>query len=184
MRSPKISILKYIRITLVIMYMSLVYATATFSAENYLGMVLTDDGLGPIKIGMTVNQISGILGVDITEVKNQYNEGDCYSYMLGENPLYFGEIRFLVNDGTLGVISVYTDKIETDRGLSTSNTLQEAETIYKGLLKKGKTHYGDIELSISYPETGTKMKVVGTEKTIHYLEIGRKPEIDFVEGCL
>ena len=132
----------------ILIFLTIIYSQLTLAAPDYLKMVLTPEGLGSIKIGMTPDQISKILGFDISKVKQQYHEGDCYSYLLGEHPVFRGEIRFLVNKGTLGEISVFTDKIKTDKGYSTNRTIKEAEAIYKGLIKKGVTHYGDNELSI------------------------------------
>ncbi len=153
-------------------------------ADNYLDMILTPEGLGPIKIGLKPEQISGLLNTDITKAKHQYTENDCSSFALGDNPIFGGNIRFLINKGTLGEISVYTDKIKTDKGLTVKRTMADAEKLYEGLIKRGVTHYGEIELTIEYPELSTKMKMVGSEEYIRYIAIGRKPEIDFTEGCL
>jgi hypothetical protein len=147
-------------------------------------MTLTSEGLGPVKIGFNLQQISEILKTDISKAKHKYFENDCSSYSLGDHPIFGGNVRFLINKGTLGEISIYTEKIKTDRGLTVKKSIAEAESLYAGLFKKGKTHYGDIELSIEYPESKTKMKMVGSEEYIRYISVGRKPEIDFIEGCL
>jgi len=162
----------------------LVFSHAILGDEEYLKMILTSEGLGQIKIGMKPEQISKLLNTDITKAKHQYTENDCVSYTLGDHPIFGGNIRFLINKGTLGEVSVYIDKIKTDRGLSVKQSIADAEKLYKGLYKKGVTHYGDIELSIEYPKSGTKMKMVGSEESIRFIAIGRQPEIDFIEGCL
>jgi len=157
--------------------------TSVFAAEDYMSMEVDSQGLGPIKIGMKPSEVSNILGVDITKTKIQYNTGECFSYSLGKHR-FGGNVRFLVNKGILSEISINTNKIKTDKGIGTMQPPSAAENSYAGLYKKGTTHYGDILISVEYPDDKTILHFVGSKKYIRYIAIGKEPEINFTEGCL
>jgi len=164
-------------------FMFFLIHTSVFATEDYMSMEVNSQGLGSIKIGMKPSEVSNILGVDITKTKTQYNTGECFSYSLGKNR-FGGNVRFLVNKGILSVISIYTNKIKTDKGISTMQPPSAAENSYANLHEKGTSHYGDIMISVKYPSDKTILRFVGSKKYIRYMSIGKKPEINFTEGCL
>ena len=157
---------------------------ASIANENQLNMVLDQFGLGSIKIGMKPDEISKILGLDITKVKDQHTEQYCSTYSLEHNSIYGNNVTFLVNGGTLATIYVKTKKIKTDRGFTIGKTVKEAESLYKGMTTKGTTHYGELSLIVKFPRSDNLLKMVGSEKNIRFMELGREPEINFTEGCL
>lgn len=157
--------------------------TSVSAAEDYMLMEVNSQGLGQIKIGMKPSEVSNILGTDITKTETQYSEGECFSYSIGKHR-FGGNVRFLVNKGILSLISINTNKIKTDKGISTMQPPSEAEKAYAGLYKKGTTHYGDIKLTVEYPNDKTTLHFVGGKRYIRYIAIGKEPEINFTEGCL
>lgn len=121
--------------------MLLSYSGVSWGAESSLArlsqdqlnilrrLTITGKGIGPVKIGMHVDEASKLLGIDIKQTKYQYGDVSCHSYALGNNEFDW-VIRFLTKDEKIGVIDIYDPAISMLNGLAVGKSMKDVQFKY------------------------------------------------------
>lgn len=162
-------------------------------------LTITEKGLGPVEIGMHVDEASRLLGIDIRQTKSQYGGVSCYSYALGVKKFDW-TVRFITQDEKIGKIDIYDSAISMRNGLAVGKPMKEAQSIYSEKYKilpayewpeKAIAVEGDdgIWLEFTGPLLFKKdtinppYPVEGINEVIKKVSIGLE-NIGTVEGCL
>ncbi|HEX8189575.1 MAG TPA: hypothetical protein VF586_14560, partial [Pyrinomonadaceae bacterium] len=91
-------------------------------------LVVSYDGFGPVKIGMTLSEASRALGVRVTRGAG-YDGDDCYYATPGGD---FKGIAFMMNGTRVVRIDVESGDYMTDRGAKIGDTEERVKRLYKG----------------------------------------------------
>ena len=157
--------------------------TAAAPAPTY-EWKLTPAGWGPVRIGMTRDQVSKALRVELQGDAFD-NEGSCIELFPVEEALKGTYFMFL--DGKLSRISVVEEaKIATPRGIHVGSTADEVRTAYGEKLQAEAHYYVDLPAQyLTYwlkpSKSGVRFETDGQRKvqTIH----AGDESIELVEGC-
>jgi hypothetical protein len=144
-------------------------------AQNKLSVVGFNN-FGGVKVGMTAAQGSKWLGVRLVS-----RSTDSCRYYSAKG---FGDIGFMVNDGTIARFDVFNRNYATERGAKVGDTEARIKSLYKGIFKVTKHAYTDGHY-ITVMKKGTKYGIVFETdgKRVVSFHAGRKPELEYIEGC-
>lgn len=145
---------------------------------------LTPAGWGPVRIGMSREQVSKALDVEL-EGEAFDNEGSCIELFPASKALQGTYFMFL--DGKLSRISVVDPgEIKTPRGIHVGSTAEEVRQAYGEKLMAEPHHYVDLPAEyLTYwlrpDERGVRFETDadGKVQTIH----AGNGSIQLVEGC-
>jgi hypothetical protein len=168
-------------ITLVFSWIIFVlYFTYLHSVQNVTSKSLVNfDGIGEIKIGMTINRAEEVSRLELLPVtsSNLFNK-DCY-YVEPQTGIGLERVRFLVVKDAIATIEVSRNySLYTANGAQVGQSIDEVKRIYgKNLITKDNT--------LVYTPAKKKYRIVfETEKShITGYKAGRMPEINYVNGC-
>ena len=158
----------------------LAFLAAPLSAQGTL--ILTPDGLGPVRIGMTQKQVIAAIGGTL--------EGDAYDsedVCVEKESSKLRGVGFLFEEGKLTRISLgHGAEIVTAGGIGIGTAAIAVRQAYRGKLKSEPNIY--IEKPAEYltywavpDERGIRFEV--NEKRKVYVISAGGPSIEYVEGC-
>ena len=157
--------------------------TAAAPAPTY-DWKLTPAGWGPVRIGMTRDQVAKALNVEL-EGEAFDNEGSCIELFPASEQLKGTYFMFL--DGRLSRISVAdSDKITTPRGIHVGSTADEVRTAYGEKLQAEPHHYVDLPAEyLTYwlkpAKSGVRFETDAGRK-VQIIHAGND-SIQLIEGC-
>mgnify|MGYP001302918628 CR=1 FL=1 len=96
------------------------------------------NGYGPVKIGMTPQQASELLGVPLLRYNDVEHEGCYYLYPNGD----FDSTGYMVQDEKIVRIDVDDKTIKTLSGLSVGSKEEEIQTKFKSKVRIRENPYG------------------------------------------
>ena len=137
---------------------------------------LSTSGLGAIKIGMTVAQVEQAGKRELT-FEGDDASASCATASLGSN--LFG----LFSKGRLARIYVRSRTYRTRKGIHVGSTQRTVVASYGPSLKRSPHKYvrGGFYFKLT---VGKRRLVIETDgRRVMEMSSGRKPEIDYVEGC-
>lgn len=141
--------------------------------------VVTHDGFGKIKIGMTVAQASQALGAELVAPHGKGEE--CY-YV--EPKQGFKGVDFMVNEGKIARIDVANKEYATDKGAKIGDTEARIKSLYPGIEsfpQKYDEKKNDLEI---YSPDKKYLIVFETDgKVVTGFRAGRAEEAGWVERC-
>lgn len=156
-------------------------ATTTGPAEP--GPRLDLHGLGPVRVGMTVDQAALALGAPLRPVTPP--TPDCTLYA---PPSGLDGVAFLVARGTVASVVVSAGTTATTEGLALGQTEADAQRRYGGRLRSAPHdfllggHY--LTLVPADPADAGFRLVAETDGTrVTVLRAGRLPEVELTEPC-
>jgi hypothetical protein len=136
-------------------------------------------GMGPVKIGMTVAQISKQLGAPL-DPQNP-DENGCRTFAA---PTWPG-VTFLTINEKLARIEVHGRGIVTDSGVQVGDTEQKIKDLYGRSLQVEPHKYVDaghyMKVKSKDGKTGFTFETDGNVVT--EFRAGQYPQVDWVEGC-
>jgi hypothetical protein len=145
---------------------------------------LSEDGLGPIKIGMKVVQAEKasqkklVLEPLVARVTE-----DCRFATLKNGPK---EVFLMLNHRTIVRIDIKNPKIKTTQGFHLGSNADTVKTLNKGKIEAYPNKYeADKETLVVTPKEKSNLRLVfDTDgKKILYMRAGKTPEVEYVEGC-
>ena len=151
------------------------------SSQTNADWVLREDGLGPVKVGMTKPQLNAALHEKLSEEGESGSES-CYYLASHKHP----HIGFMMIDERLARIDVNVANVPTFAGIRVGDTEAHVKKVYGPRLKIDPHQYIDDGRYLTVrSESGTygvrfeidKGKVVS-------FYAGKFDAIQYVEGCL
>ena len=148
---------------------------------------LSINGLGSVKINMTVAEASGVAGTPIVPFKP--NPNPVCSYYKPANGLE--GVTFMVSSGRIATVEIETNKIVTDYGAK----IGDSESLVKSRYPAGQIQTARLANSekgkswtvqpSSFAEKNLRLVFVSTNgKSVTRMIAGKVPEVNYIEGCL
>jgi len=148
---------------------------------------LSINGIGSVKINMTVAEASGVAGTPIVPFKPNPNRV-CDYYKPANGP---EGVTFMVSSGRIATVEIETNKIVTDYGAK----IDDSESLVKSLYPAGQIQTARLANSekgkswtvqpSSFAEKNLRLVFVSTNgKTVTRMIAGKVPEVNYIEGCL
>jgi hypothetical protein len=148
---------------------------------------LSINGLGSVKINMTVAEASGVAGTPIVPFKPNPNPV-CSYYKPANGP---EGVTFMVTSGRIATVEIETNKIVTNYGAK----IGDSESLIKSLYPGGQIQTARLANSeqgkswtvqpSNFAEKNLRLVFVSTNgKTVTRMMAGKVPEVNYIEGCL
>ncbi|MDZ8241719.1 MAG: hypothetical protein RMZ69_32060 [Nostoc sp. ChiQUE01a] len=144
---------------------------------------LFTNGIGQVRVGMTVSQASKAAGTRLVgDPPNKY----CYYVKPEWGPKNVG---FMVTEGRISRVDVWRDsKITTLKGAKIGDTEARIKSLYPGQIKVTPHNYvqgGHYLTFIPKDQSDQNYRVVFETdgKRVTEFRSGKLPEVEFVEGC-
>ena len=154
------------------------FALGTSSADET--WVVRADGVGPIRIGMTLEQLNKALEEKFTGPERK-NEADCYYESMTKPP----KLLLMMLEGRLARIEVKEPGVKTASGIQVGDSEAKAQKAYGARLKIEPHKYADngryLTVKTSDGRRGIRFETENGKITMYYA--GRYDAIQFVEGC-
>lgn len=143
--------------------------------------IVREDGVGPVKIGMTLSQLNDVLREHFVMPEKKEDQGCFYV-----NPARHHQISFMIEDGRLSRVDVDAPGISTVKGVEVGDSEKRAATIYGNELKVEPSQYTGPEghyltLRSKSGLYGIRFETEHGKITTYYA--GRFESIQYVEGC-
>lgn len=151
--------------------------TADAQAKLTLKSRITTAGVGPIKIGMTIPQARLASGRNIT-VRSEVHPGCGHDTV---HPLRYG-ISTLTRHGRIAVLYINKRSLATRSGVRVGDSVAKLRRVYGNQLKARRNIYGTRIYEIRDGNREVQFSTYNG-RLIHQIATGRKPEVDWPEGC-
>ena len=144
-------------------------------------LVVTHDGFGPVKVGMTLPQASKALGVRVTRGAGYDGDGCYYAY---PERGYEG-VAFMVSGPRIVRIDVRSNRYATDRGARVGDSEARIRRLYKGEYKVSRHKYFEAGRYIEVEaKGGGYLLIFETDgRRVTTYRAGRPEQVGYVEGC-
>ena len=141
--------------------------------------ILSFEGLGKAKIGMTISEASKALDTEL--VRGEGYEDSCY--YVESNPSLDG-VRFMVTNEKIARIDISGKEYVTDKGVAIGDPETKVKSLYKNVEvhpQKYDDQKNDMEV---YSDDKKSLIIFETDgKTVTGFRAGNAEEVGFVEGC-
>jgi hypothetical protein len=143
---------------------------------------ITQNGLGSMRLGMTVDQAQRRTGQRIEN--NLFTPGDTTCGIAQLFPKSLG-VNMQTTKLRIWVINVSDPGITTRAGIEVGDTVQDLRRAYRSRLRSHPNKYTPKarDYWVAFPRNRKLVFYANPLKQITQISAGRKPEIDFVEGC-
>jgi len=148
---------------------------------------LSINGLGSVKINMTVAEASGVAGTPIVPFKPNPNPV-CSYYKPANGP---EGVTFMVTSGRIATVEIETNKIVTNYGAKIGDSESLIKSLYPGgqiqtaRLANSEQGKSWIVQPSNFAEKNLRLVFVSTNgKTVTRMMAGKVPEVNYIEGCL
>lgn len=142
--------------------------------------VVRPDGVGPLRIGMTLEQVNKAVDEQLVQPKDK-SQTDCF-YASTTKP---SEVFLMMLEGRLGRIDVREPGIKTAGGVQVGDTEAKARKVYGARLKVEPQKYVEkgyyLTVMSNDGRRGIRFESVDGKITSYYA--GRDQAIRLVEGC-
>lgn len=152
---------------------------------------LAINGIGPIRVGMTVDEASRAAGIQLIKQHTvELNEYQC-SYLKPK-----GEpegISFMVTKGRIARVNINNKRITTIRGAKIGDTINRIISLYPGQIQiikaplTSRPEGNSKHLTFVPKDADDKNYRIIFETTfdrVREFRSGKLPEVEFLEGCL
>jgi hypothetical protein len=148
------------------------------------------NGIGPIRIGMTVNEASQSAGVKLVFVGSGPDAYSC-SYFKPQGELK--EVSFMVTKGRMARIDISDRRIATIRGAKIGDTEDRIISLYPEQIQITKHPFplrpneNRKHLTFVPKDAADKNYRIIFETAnnrVYHLRSGKLPEVGYIEGCL
>jgi hypothetical protein len=141
---------------------------------------LTQNGLGSMRLGMTVNQAQRRTRQQIQN--NLFTPGDT---SCGIAQLFPESLGVNMQTTNLRIWVINVTGITTRAGIQLGDTVQDLRRAYRSRLRSQPNKYTPKarDYWVAFPRNRKLVFYANPQKQITQISAGRQPEIDFVEGC-
>jgi hypothetical protein len=144
--------------------------------------ILEPQGLGPVRVGMTVAAAERALGARLRP--NDVEGGETCAYY-GRRDHRDKGVADMVEDGRVSRIDISEPGIRTARGIGVGSTLAQVRKAYRGAIASHPNTYDDEpEFEVSLPGHRFGLDFLTEHGRVTAMRGGRYPSVGYVEGCL
>jgi hypothetical protein len=143
---------------------------------------LTQNGLGSMRLGMTVDQAQRRTGQRIQN--NLFTPGDTSCGIAQLFPESLG-VNMQTTKLRIWVINVSRPGITTRAGIEVGDSVSDLRRAYRSRLRSQPNKYTPKarDYWVAFPRNRKLVFYANPKKQVTQISSGRQPEIDFVEGC-
>jgi hypothetical protein len=156
--------------------LTLLLVATSFASEAW---VVREDGVGPVKVGMTLAQLSAILYQKLSEDESG-SENCFYVHARGH-----AHVSFMIEEGKLARIDVDAPGVATSTGIQVGDSEAHARQVYGVKLKVTEHKYIDtghyLTVRSADGRYGVRFETDKGKITTFYA--GNYDAIQYVEGC-
>jgi hypothetical protein len=162
----------------------LLTALALFSMSIVQGSddwVVREDGVGPVKVGMTLSELNTVLHENYSMPKSKGDRG-CFYVRSADHP----HAAFMIEDGRLARVDVDGPGISTVEGIQVGDSEEHARQVYGSRLKVEAHAYilDGHYLTIRSPDGRYGIRFETEKGRIQRFYAGRYGAVQYTEGCL
>lgn len=149
---------------------------ATAHAGIHASDRITKNGLGPVEIGMTIDEASEALGFAVDE---EMVLGGCGTATVSRRH----KVWVLTTNGTITRIYIDGRQLRTRKGIHNGSTVTQLRRRYGRLLVRRSNEY--TRLPQYHLRQGNRWIVFDTSRRgrVAEISVGRLPEVRYIEGC-
>lgn len=170
--------------TLVIfsIWVTSVNAQAQLTEKSKLAL----NGIGPIRVGMTVDEASRSAGVRLVKGYAGLDENFCSYFKLQGEPK---GINFMVTKGRIVRIDISNQRVTTIKGAKIGDTEEHIFSIYPGQIIVTKNPLGGRGNNLTFVPrdvADSNYRLIfetGIERRVKYFRSGQLPQVEYIEGC-
>ena len=141
--------------------------------------IVRQNGVGPVKVGMSLTKLNAVLHERFTMPKNKGEQG-CFYVKSKAHP----HLLFMIEDRHVARVDVDGAGLTTSKGVQVGDSEERVKQIYGSALKIEPHHYTDghyLTLNSAGGSYGVRFE---TEKEkVERFYAGRFQAIQYVEGC-
>ncbi|MEG4286308.1 hypothetical protein QUB68_24570 [Microcoleus sp. A006_D1] len=147
---------------------------------------LAINGIGPIRVGMTVAEASRAAGVRLIKSYAPPNEEFCSYFKPQEQPQ---GINFMVTKGRIVRIDISNEQITTIKGFKVGDTEEQIIKAYPGqirIIKNPLSGRGNNLTFVPRDAADSNYRLIfqtGIEGRVRYFRSGQLPQVEYIEGC-
>jgi hypothetical protein len=143
---------------------------------------ITQNGLGSIRLGMTVDQAQRRTGQRIEN--NLFTPGDTSCGIAQLFPKSLG-VNMQTTNLHIWVINVSDPAIATRSRIHVGDSVSDLRRAYGARLRSGPNKYipKARDYWVTFPRNRKLKFFTSARRVVTQISSGRKPEVDFVEGC-
>ena len=141
--------------------------------------IVREDGIGPVKVGMTIGQLKAALHEKLSEQES--GSGNCYYVTSREH----AHLAFMIIGGRVVRVDVDASGIRTSSGLQVGDSEAHARQVYGQKLKVTSHQYIDTGryLTVRSADGRHGIRFETDKGKITSFYVGTYESIQYVEGC-
>ena len=141
------------------------------------GWVIRQDGVGPVKIGMSLSQLNMALHEKFAMPESKEDQG-CFYVTASKHP----QVSFMIENGHVVRVDVDKSGIATAEGVQVGDSEDKAKQVYGSRLKVGPHHYTEGHyLTVRSGNYGIRFET--DEGKVSTFYAGTFEAIQYIEGC-
>jgi len=143
--------------------------------------VVREDGIGPVKVGLTLPQLNAVLDEKFSMPRNKDDQA-CFYVHSGRH----AHIAFMIEDGRLSRVDVDSPGIPTTEGIQVGDSEKQARLLNGSKLKVEAHHYIPYGhyLTLRSGDGNYGIRFETEKGKIQRFYAGRFEAVQYVEGCL
>ncbi|HBK99807.1 MAG TPA: hypothetical protein DD001_22045 [Microcoleaceae bacterium UBA10368] len=171
---------------IVAVWVTSVNAQAQLTENSKLAL----NGIGPIRVGMTVEEASQSAGVRLVQTQSGGEEYGCFYFKPQGEPK---GIAFMVTKGRIARVGISNERITTIKGAKIGDTEDQIISLYPGQIQITKNPlFARPEAKSKYltfvpkdaADKNYRIIFVTANNRVISFRSGKIPEVDYIEGCL
>jgi hypothetical protein len=175
-------------IVIVLVWVTSVNAQAQLTENSKLAL----NGIGPIRVGMTVNKASRVAEVRLVKDNGRDRNSDEYLCSYFEAQGEPKGIDFMVIKGRIARVDISNQRITTIRGAKIGNTQEQIMKMYPGQIEVSTHPYvgrppnnGKYLTFIPKDAADKNYRIIfeTNKNLVTMFRSGKLPEVDYIEGC-
>jgi len=156
--------------------LALLLVAASYASDDW---VIREDGVGPVKIGMTLAQLSAALTQELAA--DERDEQGCF-YI---NAHRHDNVSFMIIDGYVARVEVGAPGVKTSTGIQVGDSEVQVRKVYGARMKVAAHQYIDtghyLTVRSADGRYGVRFETDKGKVTLFYA--GKYDAIQYVEGC-
>jgi hypothetical protein len=144
------------------------------------------NGIGPIRVGMTVNEASRAAGVRLVKSYEPLNEEFCAYFKPQGEPK---GMSFMVTKGRIVRVDISNERITTIKGAQIGDTEEQIFSLYPGQIRVIKNPLGGPGQNLTFvprDAADSNYRLIfqtGNDRRVKYFRSGQLPQVEYIEGC-
>lgn len=147
---------------------------------------VASNGIGPIVVGMTVEEAAFAGGVKLKQQPSGGEEYGCLIY----KPEGFEQLWFMVTNGSIARVDVGTQDITTFSGAKVGDSEAKIKSLYPGKIETEPHKYvsgGNYLTFVPKDKADKNYRVIfetDAQGKVTSFRAGKLPEVQYIEGCV